>query len=266
MVIEVYRGRRIGVAVPAYNECLLIGDTLKTMPDFVDRIYVVDDASTDNTFELVKAMVDCRIIALHHEVNGGVGAAVVTAYKQALSEEMDITAVMAGDNQMDPAYLPHLIDPIVEGIADFTKGDRLANRNLRTGMSPWRLLGNIILTHLTRIASGYWRIRDPQNGYVAISRRALSFLDLDSVYRGFAFENDLLVKLNVQYVNVVNVPIPARYGRETSKIKYGPFIVKTAAYLMRAFIWRITKKYIVRDHSRGTECTSSVSRRSEHTR
>lgn len=239
-----YRNRTIAIAVPAYNESGLISQTIESIPDFVDRIFAVDDASTDSTYDIITHIPDDRILPLRHRMNGGVGAAVATAYKHALMENVDITVVMAGDNQMDPLYLSALLDPIVDDRAEFSKGNRLVSAEFRKGMSPWRLLGNTVLTYLTKVASGYWNIEDPQNGYTAISISALRLIDLDTVYKGFAFENDMLVRLNVHNARVVNVPIPARYGQEKSKIRYVPFIMRTSGYLLRACAWRIDRKFI----------------------
>lgn len=242
-----YRGHKIGVVVPAYNEERLISETLKGIPSFVDRIYVVDDGSTDKTAEIVGELQkrDRRILLIQHEQNRGVGAAIFTGYKKALEEGMDIVAVMAGDNQMDPKYLPSLLDPIVDGIADYAKGNRLLSPEYRRGMSKWRFLGNTILTFLTKIASGYWHLMDPQNGYTAISRRALERIPLDSIYPWYGYCNDLLVKLNVYGFRVVDVPIPARYGEEKSKIKYWLYIPKVSWLLLKDFFWRLKMKYVI---------------------
>ncbi len=240
-----YRGYKIGVAVPAYNEEKLIGETLKGIPSFVDRIYVVDDASTDNTSKIVEEFMkkDSRIVLIRHSENKGVGGAIVSAWKRGI-EEVDILAVMAGDNQMDPEDLPALLDPIVEGKVDFTKGNRfLKDYDLR--MSYWRRFGTFLLTVLTKIASGYWHIGDPQNGYVAIATNALKKIDLDKLYKGYAFENDLLIKANVAGLRVVNVPVKIRYKiGERSKIKYSKFIISTSWFLLKSFLWRIWVEYI----------------------
>jgi len=241
-----YREHTIGVVVPAYNESELIGETLASIPEYVDAVYAIDDASTDDTADIIENFDDPRIVFIRHEKNSGVGAAIVSGYKRALEDGIDIAAVMAGDNQMDPEYLPSLLDPIVEGRAEHTKGNRLLSPGYRRGMSKWRSFGNSILTFLTKIASGYWYVVDPQNGYTAISGRALKMLNLDRLYRRYAFENDLLVKLNVHDAKVINIPIPARYGRETSHIKYHSFIIKTSLYFIKALLWRAWKKYLVR--------------------
>jgi len=241
-----YRGKTIAIVVPAYNEERLIGETLRSIPEYVDRVFVVDDASRDRTADIALdfARRDPRITCISHSANKGVGAAIVTGYKKALEEGMDITAVMAGDNQMDPKYLPSLLDPIVEGRADYTKGNRLMSAEFREGMSAWRSFGNIILTFLTKMASGYWQLMDPQNGYTAISREALERINPDTIYPWYGYCNDLLVKLNVFGFKVADVVMPARYGKEKSKIRYGKYIFKVSWLLLRDFLWRLKTKYI----------------------
>lgn len=236
---------RIGVVVPAYNEEMLIAETLKAIPAYIHKIYVVDDCSTDRTGDIVRSFPDRRIVYSKHKKNRGVGGAVSTGYKLALKDLMDIAVVMAGDNQMDPAHLPALIKPVLDGLADATKGDRLI-KGFRTGMTAWRSAGNYLLTFLNKLASGYWHVSDPQNGYTATTTAALKQIDLDRIYKGYAFENDMMVRLNVCGARMVNVPIPARYGREKSKIWYPSFIVKTSVYFVQAFLWRIWHKYLSR--------------------
>lgn len=238
---------RIGVVVPAYNEELLIAETLKGIPEYVDRIYVIDDGSTDRTGEIVKKFVDPRIVHFRHEVNKGVGAGIVTGYKLALMDEMDVVAVMAGDNQMNPLELPRLLFPILEGKADYTKGNRLLSENFRIGMSRWRAFGNTLLSLLTKIGSGYWQVMDPQNGYTAISRRALETLELDSIYPSYGYCNDLLIKLNAFGMTVMEVVIPAHYGIEKSSIKYSKYILTVPPMLFWGFLWRLRVKYTVLD-------------------
>jgi glycosyltransferase involved in cell wall biosynthesis len=188
---------------------------------------------------------DPRIICMKHKKNEGVGAAIVTGYKKALEDGMDIAVVMAGDNQMDASFLPDLLEPIIKGRADYVKANRLLSPRYRLGMGKWRFFGNSILTFLTKIASGYWQIMDPQNGYTVISRNALERLELDSIYPWYGYCNDILVKLNVYGLRVVDVPVPARYGMEKSSIKYGTYIVKISLMLLRNFFWRLKMKYII---------------------
>lgn len=172
------------------------------------------------------------------------GAAITTGYKKAVEDGIDIAAVMAGDNQMNPESLPLLINPIIDRKADYVKGNRLLSSDLRQGMSNWRAFGNIILTFLTKMASGYWHIIDPQNGYTAISRNALERINLDSLYPRYGYCNDLLIKLNVFSFKIMDVIIPARYGKEKSKIRYRNYIPTISWLLVKGFLWRLKVKYI----------------------
>jgi glycosyltransferase involved in cell wall biosynthesis len=241
-----YQGRKISVVVPAYNEELLISMTLQSIPDYIDKIYVIDDGSLDNTYKIIEEFSnkDNRFTPIKHGVNKGVGAAIVSGYKQSIADNIDIMVVMAGDAQMDPKYIPELINPILENQADYTKGNRLQRTSHMKGMSPWRKFGNSVLTLLTKISSGYYDIMDPQNGYTAISRRALMTIDLEDIYPKYGYCNDMLTKLNVCSLRVKDVAIPAKYGLEKSKIKYGRYIVKVSWLLFNNFLYRLKMKYI----------------------
>jgi len=240
-----YREHTIGVVVPAHNESELIEEALVAIPDYVDAIYAVDDGSTDDTADIIRNFDDSRIVFIRHETNSGVGAAIVSGYKRALEDGIDIVAVMAGDNQMDPEQLPHLLDPIVEKRVDYTKGNRLLSPEYRRGMSKWRFFGNAILTFLTKIGSGYWQMMDPQNGYTAISKSVLERINPDSIYPWYGYCNDLLVRLNVHGFRVADVVMPAKYGREKSGIRYSKYIVKVSRMLFKDFFWRLKMKYVV---------------------
>ena len=246
-----YQNNIISVVVPAYNEETLIEQTLKSIPEYVDKIYAVDDGSHDNTFKIIKntSIKDNRITPLKHENNKGVGAAIITGYKKSVDDNVDVAVVMAGDYQMDQTHIPKLIEPIIEGTADYTKGNRLTNNTDMKGMSVFRRFGNGLLSLLTKISSGYYDIMDPQNGYAAISRQALTTIELDEIYPKYGYCNDILVKLNVFDLRVKDVPIPARYGSEKSKIKYGRYIMKVSWLLFRNFLYRLKMKYIYQDLS-----------------
>ncbi|MFA5294486.1 MAG: glycosyltransferase family 2 protein [Methanoregulaceae archaeon] len=242
-----YRSHRIAVVVPAYNEQLLIRDTLTTIPPFVEKIYVIDDCSRDATWATIQecAAEDKRVVPIRHPENRGVGAAIATGYRKAVDDGIDIAAVMAGDNQMDPAFLPAILDPLIDGRCDYTMGNRLINPEYRKEMSRWRFFGNAVLTFLTKMASGYWQIMDPQNGYTAISSRALGRIELDRIYPRYGYCNDLLVRLNVWGFRVVNVPHPARYRQETSGIRYRTYLFRVSWLLLKDFFWRLKMKYVV---------------------
>src|SRR5688572_5417460 len=180
-------GKRVAVVVPAHDEEQLIETTIGGIPDFVDRILVVDDASTDGTAALVRASSDPRVELVAREENGGVGAAIVTGYRRAIAEELDVVCVMAADNQMDPADLLTLVEPVARGEVDYAKANRLVSGEAWELIPRTRYLGNAILSLLTKIASGYWHVADSQTGYTAISRELLAQLDLDRIYPGYGF-------------------------------------------------------------------------------
>ena len=241
-------GKRVAVVVPAHNEEELIVATLQGIPGFVDRVYVVDDASTDATPERVRSVDDPRVELIVHGRNRGVGAAIVTGYKRALAEGMDATAVMAGDNQMDPDELETLTLPVVRDEVDYAKANRLF------GGSAWRLIprsryvGNAILSLLTKLASGYWHVADSQAGYTVLSLRVLQLLDLDRIYTSYGFPNDMLVHLNVWNARVRDVPSRPIYGvGERSGIKIRRVVPRISWLLWKGFFWRLREKYVIRD-------------------
>ena len=241
-----YKNKRIGVIVPAFNEEKFIGTVIDNMPVYIDSIYVVNDASTDQTREIIlnRATQNSKVIVIDRTVNGGVGASILSGHSRALEDNMDVLVIMAGDDQMDPSVLTNFIGPVAEGKADYTKGNRLSNREDIKEMPPWRAFGNFLLTNLTRIASGYWKVSDPQDGYTAISVETLKKIDLTRIEKGYAFENDMLVKLNVVRARVVDIPHPAIYRGQNSKIRYSKFITHTSWILLKDYCWRIWVKYL----------------------
>ena len=238
-----YKQRIIGVVVPVYNEEKLISDTLKHIPDVVDRIYIINDGSTDASGEILNSIVSKRICIMHNQHNMGPGAATIKGYKKALEEDMDIIVKMDGDDQMDSKYFFDLISPIINDQADYTKGNRLSRYSHRNGMSNWRFFGNWVLTILTRVSSGYWRMSDSQNGYTAISSEGLKKIDMGKVHPYYGYLNDILVQLNITGCRIQDVPMPAKYGIEQSKIKYSKYITCVALLLLRGFILRLKAKY-----------------------
>ena len=248
-----FEGRTVIVVVPAYNEAKLIDRVLDTMPAFVDRVIVVDDASTDVTGELLlaaRARFGPRLMVIRHERNGGVGAAIVTGYRAALQEgpETGLVAVMAGDAQMDPEDLPRLHVPLVLDQADYTKGNRLFTGEAWQIIPRHRYLGNAVLSFLTKIASGYWHVADSQSGYTVIQMQALRVLQLERLYRRYGFPNHLLVELNNYNFRVRDVPIRPVYNiGETSGMRI-PAVIPTLGWLLiKCYFWRMKEKYIIRD-------------------
>ena len=288
-----YRDHTTGVVLPAYNEADHIGSVIGSMPQYVDRIYVVDDYSSDSTWDkileaaredraeqlveeadsderesppaaadggafrtdgggLLAERADVRdpvgrVVPIAHRENMGAGGAIKTGYLTALYDEMDITVTMDGDGQMDPKYMPQLLDPLVEDEADYAKGNRLLYKEYREDMPKFRFLGNSILTVLTKIASGYWKTMDPQNGYTAISHYALENVGVETMYEYYGYCNDLLVKLNAKGMRVADVAMPAIYGTEESSITYREYVPKVSLMLLRDFSWRLKVKYFILD-------------------
>jgi glycosyltransferase involved in cell wall biosynthesis len=241
-------GKRVAVVVPAHDEEELIGGTLAGIPEFVDRVYVVDDNSGDGTASRARAAGDPRVEVISHEQNEGVGAAIVTGYKRALAEGIDIACVMAADGQMDPADLERITAPVAQAKAEYAKANRLFTGQAWQLMPRHRYLGNAVLSMLTKIASGYWHVADSQSGYTAISRHTLEQLDLDRIYKRYGFPNDMLVHLNVWNARVRDVPSRPIYGiGERSEIRLWRVIPSIAWLLLKGFFWRLREKYVIRD-------------------
>jgi len=241
-------GKSVAVVVPAYREEALIGATLGGIPGFVDRVYVVDDASPDGTAERARAFGDSRVEVISHEQNQGVGAAILTGYERSLAAGIDVTCVMAGDNQMDPAELETLVRPVARGEVDYAKANRLFSGEAWRVIPRHRYLGNAILSLLTKIASGYWHVADSQSGYTAISRELLAQLDRRRFYRGYGFPNDMLVHLNVWNARVRDFPARPVYGvGERSDIKLRRVVPRISWLLLKGFVWRLREKYVIRD-------------------
>ena len=241
-------GKRVAVVIPAHNEQDLVGETLAGIPGFVDRVIVVDDASGDATAERARAVGDPRVDVVTHDVNAGVGAAIVTGYKLALAERLDVVCVMAADNQMDPADLETLVTPVARGELDYAKANRLFTGEAWSLIPRTRYLGNAVLSLLTKIASGYWHVADSQTGYTAISHEMLAKLDLDRVYARYGFPNDMLVHLNVWNARVRDFPSRPIYGvGERSGIRLRKVVPRISWLLVKGFFWRMKEKYVIRD-------------------
>ena len=261
-----YRNKTVGAVIPAYNEEPHIGEVIETLPEFVDRAYVVDDDSTDGTWAEIErhaeavnepppedppvtdggVALDPRIVPIQHDDNRGVGGAIKTGYLHALDDGIDVTAVIAGDGQTQPDIVERIVAPVAEGTAGYAKGNRLLGRD-RDDMPRLRQVGNFVLTFITKIASGYWKLMDPQNGSTAISHEALDRVDIEEMYEDYGYCNDLLIRLNANGVRVADVSRRAVYEDETSHIEYRTYVPKVSALLLRGFLRRLRTKYLVRD-------------------
>ena len=243
-----YKDHKVAVVVPAYNEEELILETLGGMPDLIDLIFVVEDGSSDRTRERIEqqAQRDARLRPIFHAVNQGLGQSLIDGYLAAADSDADITVVMAGDNQMHPGDLPNLLDPIVEGGFDYVKGNRLLHRDVGA-MPRYRFFGNAILTILTKFATGYYSLMDPQCGYTAIRNTALRAIPIATMTKGYGYNADILCMLNILRFRVTDVEVRPVYDREKSKIKLYKYIPRTSVLLVRLFFRRLWKRYVVLD-------------------
>lgn len=244
-----YKTHLITAVVPAYNEAPHVGSVIRNMPDFIDHIIVVDDSSDDGTAEAAQSAGDARVIVLGTTDNLGVGGATVIGYRKSIEVGGSIIVKMDGDGQMPSEYLPALLDPLIEQGYDYSKGNRFLAGESLPSMPRHRLFGNVMLTFMTKLASGYWQVFDPQNGYTAIRAEALRTIDLDALHKRFFFENDMLVHLSLLRRRVKDVAIPARYGDERSKLNPFKVAITFPVLLLLRFFYRVYQKYILRDFS-----------------
>ncbi len=246
-----YKEKSVAVVVPAYNEAKLIGKVIETTPEYVDYLVIVDDLSKDNTVEIVKGYIEKnerKIILIELQKNTGVGGAIAKGYEWCRDNNIFATAVMAGDAQMDPDDLPALLDPIVAGEVDYTKGNRLFTGEAWRKIPKTRYMGNAALSMMTKIASGYWHVADSQTGYTVANHKVLSTIDLDSIFKRYGMPNDMLVKLNIYNFRVRDVEIKPIYGvGEKSGIRPMLIIPKFIFLLSRLFFLRMFQKYVIRD-------------------
>jgi glycosyltransferase involved in cell wall biosynthesis len=243
----VYEGKTVAVVVPAYNEEALVGSTVSGIPSFVDRIFVVDDASTDATSEKAQSG-DKRVELISHETNEGVGAAIISGYRRAMQEKIDVTCVMAADGQMDPDDLETLVRAVALDQCDYAKANRLFTGQAWEIIPRTRYLGNALLSFLTKIASGYWHVADSQSGYTAVNLETLKLLDLQRIYRRYGFPNDILVHMNVVNRRVRDYPSRPIYGAgERSGIRLRSVVPRISWLLVKGFFWRLREKYVIRD-------------------
>jgi dolichol-phosphate mannosyltransferase len=241
---------RVAVVIPSYKVRRHVLAVIAAIGPEVDRVYVVDDCCPEGSGAFVReACADARVRVIRHDENQGVGGAVMTGYQAALDEGMDIIVKVDGDGQMDPRLIRDFVAPIVDGEADYTKGNRFFDLEEIRAMPKIRLFGNAVLSFLTKVSSGYWNLFDPTNGYTAIHRDAARHLPFHKISRRYFFETDMLFRLNTLRAVVVDVPMDARYGQEVSNLRVhavvGEFLAKNASNFGK----RIFYNYYLRDMS-----------------
>jgi glycosyltransferase involved in cell wall biosynthesis len=249
-----YRGKKISLVVPAYNEEKLILPTLQNIPKVIDRAYIVDDCSPDdqNKVILAHSKKDKRIVLLKHVENQGPGGAIITGYLQSSRDGYDITVVVGGDHQMDLSEVTNFLDPIIDGKADYAKGNRFLLNRLEDTLQKMpriRLIGNILITALTKIASGYYKTMDVVDGYTAISKRAIDTVNWDRAWKRYGYPMDFLIRLNAYGFKLIDIPRTAIYlaGERQSQIKGFSYFLKVSPMLWKGFFWRLRFKYIFID-------------------
>jgi len=245
-----YKNNIVSVVIPAYNEEKLIEKTIKSVPDYIDKIVVTNDASKDKTRDKVEQLMkkNFKVTLINHKINQGVGGSIASGYKWSRDNGIDIAVVMAGDAQMDSNDMPALLDAIIHDGADFAKGNRLLSEDVRKKMPKNRYYLSQFLSLLTKIASGYWQMIDPQCGYTAINKNALQKIDWDKMYKRYGQPNDLLIRLNIEDMKLKDVPIKPVYNvGEKSGINMSKLFFTLPWVLFAGFLSRLKQKYVVRD-------------------
>lgn len=247
-----YREHRISLVIPAYNEEKLIVPTLESVPEIIDRIYVVDDCSSDNMQAAVKNMQekDSRIEYIRHETNLGVGQGIITGYQKSSEDAFDIAVVVGGDNQMPLEVVDTLLDPIIDREADYVKGNRFMEAGCDLDLMPkTRLIPNAVISMLTKISSGFGDTYDVVDGYTAISKKAIDTINWDLAWKGYGYPMDFLMRINAYGFHLKDVPRRAIYlpGERQSQIKGLQYFIRVSPMLFKNFFWRIFRRYVMRD-------------------
>lgn len=242
-----YKKLKVAIVIPAYNEERLLPKTIETLPDFVDYVFVVNDGSTDNTWKILQDLAKKHkfVKPVNNEINHGVGYSVVNGFKHALKSDTDLIGVMASDAQCNPDYIATMIDTLIDNKLDYAKANRFANLDALTAMPSYRRIGNVIVTVLTKFATGYYSIFDSQNGYGVFRRDILERMPLSWIGKRYDYENTLLINLSILSARVKDISVPAIYGDETSSIKFLPTALRALKVLFFGFWRRIYYKYII---------------------
>lgn len=239
----------ITVVIPCYNVSRHIEDVIEQLPVEVSWIIAVNDRSKDDTANILNRLKEKnkRLLLIDHEANQGVGGAMITGFKKSLELNSDITIKIDGDNQMDSAYIPALIKPIMDNKADYTKGNRFRDFKALRQMPVIRRIGNLGLSFCIKAASGYWNIFDPNNGFVAISNEMLKTIDINKIHKRYFFESSMLIELYHADAVIQEIPMKAKYGDEVSHLSLTRTLFGFPPKLLKAFIRRIILKYYLFD-------------------
>lgn len=239
----------IAAVVPAFNESRRIRDVVQGIPSYVNPIIVVNDASKDDTSAVLRALAaqDPRVVPVDHAVNQGVGGAMITGFKEALERKVDIVVKIDGDGQMPMEFLPALLDPLLQRQADYSKGNRFRDLDALRRMPLLRRVGNLVLSFAAKAVTGYWDCFDPTNGFFAIRSEVLRSLPLGRIDRSYFFEHSMLIYLYLAGARIQDVPMPSRYGDETSKLRISQVLYSFPPKLLSALVRRVVLKNFLYD-------------------
>ncbi|MCX2545080.1 glycosyltransferase family 2 protein [Pseudomonas sp. COW5] len=242
--------QKIAVVIPSFKVKGQILDVISKIGPEVNRIYVVDDCCPQETGKYVSEhCTDLRVTILHNPVNLGVGGAVMNGYAAAIQDGMDIIVKVDGDGQMDPRLIKQFVAPIIDGEADYTKGNRFFDLEEIHAMPKMRLFGNAVLSFMTKLSSGYWDLFDPTNGFTAIHRDVAKHLPFHKISNRYFFETDILFRLNTLRAVVIDIPMDAKYGEEESNLKISKIVGEFLAKHLRNLSKRIFYNYYLRNMS-----------------
>jgi len=237
------KNKKIAVVIPSYRVKNFLREVVLDLPEFIDFVIVVDDKCPEESYKEVENL--DKVFVIHHEVNQGVGGAVVSGYKKAINLNADIVVKIDGDGQMDSNYILPLITPLLENKADYTKGNRFRDFKALKSMPKIRLFGNSVLSFLIKMASGYWSMMDPTNGFTAITKETLLDLDLDKLSKRYFFESDMLINLNIENKVVRDISMPAKYGDEESNLDIKKVAIKFPPKIIKGLSKRLFLKYFI---------------------
>ncbi len=238
----------LAIVIPCYKVRDHILRVLNNVPDNIDKIYLIDDGCPEKTGEFVSEQSqDPRIEIVYHPQNRGVGAAVVTGYEKALKDNHTCIIKIDGDDQMDLSYLPRMIKPVLDGRADYVKGNRFFSPDMLRSMPAPRLFGNACLSFINKLTSGYWNIMDPTNGYTAIHGAVLKTLPLHKIDNGYFFESDMLYQLSLVRAKVLDIPMASKYDHTDSSLSIPHVFFTFPLKYMKRFLKRIFYNYFLRD-------------------
>jgi len=235
----------ISVVIPTYKVSKHIKDVVDALPNFIDNIIVVDDKCPQESSNIVKNL--DKVVLVNHNINQGVGGAVISGYRKALELNSDVVVKVDGDGQMDSKYIESLIIPLIENKADYTKGNRFNDFQALNSMPKIRLFGNSVLSFMVKVASGYWNIMDPTNGFTAITSKAINGLNFDGLAKRYFFETDMLINLNLENCVVKDIPIPAKYENEESNLNIKNVMMTFPQKMLKGLAKRIFYKYYIYD-------------------